>query len=381
MLAEFWADLKQLLAHKNERQVAAGKPLLTQKELAERVNVPVTTFNGWWSKGTVPAEFLPLAQAAGHLDGNVQQWLDRCRMARAAHEALLADGRRNKEPAAPDQRPATAQTPATMNTTMGEQSSRSASQTETAVAAGAIADQSPSPPVTAVTRRRRLSRRSRLILIASAIVLIAAVVPLAWFWNHQSPAPTSQPRPDHTGSGLSMWIVPIPLATLSPGLAAMVAPRQAASGTVNGYVFRNYAGNSLCLSAGTTGPTAGTNRDKIQLAACAATNDEIWIPAQWERSGDKLTWLVSYRYQSKCLNADRTGGINDGRKVQLWNCYNADNESWDFGNWYDQARQGHAAAIHLSVEKFGLDADKYNLGDGDQIVIWTMYGAHNQFWY
>jgi hypothetical protein len=75
------------------------------------------------------------------------------------------------------------------------------------------------------------------------------------------------------------------------------------------------------------------------------------------------------------------GGIIDGRNVQLWDCYNARNEYWDFGDWYNYARQGHASTLRLDIAEFSLDADKYNLGDGDQINVWTMYGAHNQFWY
>jgi transcriptional regulator with XRE-family HTH domain len=284
VLTEFWVDLKQLLTQQNDRRVVAGKRPLTQKDLAERVNVPITTFNGWWSGGTVPAEFRPLAEVAEFLDGNLQEWIDRCRQARAAHEAILAGDRSSKSPAATDEQRTAAPSPTTEDATAGR-SSLDANRTETSDAADGITDQPPSPPAAAAVPRRRPFRRSHIIVLASAIVLIAAAIPLAWSWYHRSPAPTSQPRPDHAGSGLAMQIVPIPLTALSPPLAAIVGSRGSTrSGTIAGFVFRNYE-DSLCMSANTTGATAGANRDKIQLAACTSANDEIWIPAQWGRSG------------------------------------------------------------------------------------------------
>jgi Ricin-type beta-trefoil lectin domain len=129
-----------------------------------------------------------------------------------------------------------------------------------------------------------------------------------------------------------------------------------------------------CLDGNDTGSTAGQDGDKVQLWDCKNTNNQYWIPADHEADGDAYTVLVNGDYQSMCLNAVDNGGLADGRKVQPWNCdVDTANGFWDFGDWY----VGNTPYLILdnSPTTFVLDATSQDLGEGDQIQIYTEMAA------
>ena len=176
--------------------------------------------------------------------------------------------------------------------------------------------------------------------------------------------------------------VTIPLAKLSPSLAQVFRQGMpAGTSSIPGFVFRNSGDTNLCLAATTTGPLAGENQDPVGVRNCDLAPNEIWIPEQWETEGTRFTWLVNYKYQSKCLNADHVGGLTKGEVVQLWDCYPAGNEAWDFGDWYQSVSSGTSSyPIYLGSGSLCLDADKFDLRDGTAVHIWDQYDTATQFW-
>jgi hypothetical protein len=182
--------------------------------------------------------------------------------------------------------------------------------------------------------------------------------------------------------GLGLKAVQIPVASLTSTLAKAFSEGQAAgSASVTGFEFRSSENTNLCLSAGDNGPTAGQNRDRVEVARCSLQRNEIWIPEQWEINGSRYTHLVNYQYQSECMQADGIGGMSNGHLVELWNCYAADNESWDFGDWYNAVESGiRSYPIFVQSGRFCLDADKFDFGVGDAVNIWSQYASSSQFW-
>jgi hypothetical protein len=183
--------------------------------------------------------------------------------------------------------------------------------------------------------------------------------------------------------GLALESVQIPVRSLAPSLAAQFHQgRTAHATTVTGFEFRNRGAAGLCLTAVNTGAAAGKNGDPVRVDTCARTPNQIWIPLQWQTSGSTFTHLVNDQYQSMCLNADdRGGGMRAGRIVQLWDCYPAADESWDFGDWYYYVKTGNRSfPIFSRSGELCLDADKFDLRDGTSVRLWTQYAAANQFW-
>jgi hypothetical protein len=177
--------------------------------------------------------------------------------------------------------------------------------------------------------------------------------------------------------------VRIPVRSLSPSLAAQFRQgRTQRAVTVLGFEFRNRGAAGLCLTAVNTGAKAGQNHDPVLVDTCARTPNQIWIPLQWQVDGFRFTHLVNDQYQSMCLNADnRGGGMRVGRIVQLWDCYPAGNEAWDFGDWRTAvSTSGRSYPLFARSGRLCLDADKYDLRDGTPVRVWTQYAAANQFW-
>lgn len=226
--------------------------------------------------------------------------------------------------------------------------------------------------------RRWLSRRARIAAFASVAAAVAAGV-LVW----------SSPGGDQTGlavrgsyPGEGLKTVPIRVKSLPSQLATLFRDGlTAGAATVTGYEFRSAQDRSLCLTAADTGPAAGQNRSPVVVAACRATANQIWIPGQWEVNGSAFTHLVSARYPSKCLNAKKiNGGLGNGQPVMLWSCYPANNESWDFGDWYQNVKPGkHSYPILLHTDRLCLDVDN-SYGDSGAVGIQIQQAAPNQFW-
>lgn len=196
------------------------------------------------------------------------------------------------------------------------------------------------------------------------------------------PAAGSQPAVKGSFPGLSLDAVQIPVASLSPSLAAAFRRgRTAHDATVRGFVFRNREDPSLCLTAVNSGPEAGLNHDPVLVLSCRQAANAIWIPEQWQTKGFHFTHLVNDQYQGMCLNADNIGGLQNRHAVQLWNCYPAGNEAWDFGDWYQAvSAQSKSYPLFVASGRLCLDADRDDLRIGTPVHIWTQYAASNQFW-
>jgi hypothetical protein len=82
-----------------------------------------------------------------------------------------------------------------------------------------------------------------------------------------------------------------------------------------------------------------------------------------------------------CLNANNIGGLANGRRVQLWNCYKASNELWNAGTLMANPV---SSPLYLGTgggQSLALDADKYNLGNGDKVHVWAYYAGSSQLWH
>lgn len=155
-------------------------------------------------------------------------------------------------------------------------------------------------------------------------------------------------------------------------ISAAPSPTSAAR---NQYTLRN-AADSLCLDANDLGPTAGRNGDAVQLWTCDGSANQSWIPVS---RGSGLAWLVNAMYPTKCLNADNVGGLASGRRVQLWDCYGSANELWNVSSVLAGV-PNQPLVLGADSPTFALDADKYRLGNGDKVQIWSSYDAANQHW-
>ena len=238
--------------------------------------------------------------------------------------------------------------------------------------------------------RTRSRGRGRLVALASAALAVIVPAILVVVLRQPGHAPGATPRasgaPVARGSfpGMGIKTIPISGSLLTPTVAAAFRhSRTAGQRGIDGYAFRNMKNPGLCLTAVDTGPAAGENRDRVDVQACDYAANQVWIPEQWEADGSHFTQLVSFRYQSKCLNAQYIGGLANGHATQLWNCYQSPNEYWDFGDWYQHAKARQAYPIFVQSASLCLDADKYAFDDGGTgtpVNIWDQYPAANQFW-
>jgi hypothetical protein len=233
-------------------------------------------------------------------------------------------------------------------------------------------------------RRRRGLAAVLSVAAVAAVVAVVLVLALPGSPTPAKPAAHGQTPSGVLGSfpGMIMESVRIPVRSLTPALAAQFRQgRTAHATTVTGFVFRNHETAGLCLTAPDTGAEAGQNRDPIVVSTCRGAPNQVWIPLQWEVKGLRFTHLVSDRYQSMCLNANNLGGLSNGHIVQLWDCYPAGNEAWDFGDWHAAVNAGtRSYPLFARNGRLCLDADKWDLRDGTSVRIWTQYPAANQFW-
>jgi hypothetical protein len=190
-----------------------------------------------------------------------------------------------------------------------------------------------------------------------ALIVMGHAEPIyTTFVNWRKAHPAAQPAQD---------------ASAAPAASAASAPAAPAR-----YTIRNTADN-LCLDTNDKGPTAGQNGDQVQLWTCYRSANQQWIPVF--DGGNRLAWLENAMYPAKCLNANNINGLANGRRVQLWDCYN-NNELWDFGGLLANA-VSYPLFLGAGPGSFVLDADKYNLGNGDKVQLWNLYGTDSQRWY
>jgi hypothetical protein len=187
--------------------------------------------------------------------------------------------------------------------------------------------------------------------------------------KHASASPTatkaSSQRPTKRAS--------IARPTTKPAAAGSSPTR--APATAARYEIRNTA-DGLCLDANDLGPKAGRNGDTVQLWTCYGGANQSWIPIP---QGSGLVWLENAMYPTKCLNADNVGGLASGSRVQLWDCYDSPNEQWNVAGLLSNG-PNQPLLLGADSQTLALDADKYHLGNGDKVQIWSSYGATNQRW-
>jgi hypothetical protein len=265
-------------------------------------------------------------------------------------------------------------------------------------------DTSEEPPSLArAPSARRAGRHNRPINVVAGIAAVALLVTVVvagvtWLRRPVPAGPWTRLSVQPLGSGFRhpLAATTIPAASLQPELADLLAGRIAAGRDVTGYELRSAypASPPLCLTAVTTGPTAGQDYGGVEASPCTpSARSQIWIPVQYEASGSSYTWLANDQYQSMCLNADnRGGGVHQGSRVQLWNCYPPHpydfthfNESWDFGTWLRAMQSGAISyPLFLGAGNYSLDADDRSLQGGlpaAPVSVIDHYTVSWEYWY
>lgn len=245
-----------------------------------------------------------------------------------------------------------------------------------------------SSPESAGQPENRNPRRRWVFAGSAAVVVVVAVVLVGVFvWpGGKSPharlsATSSGVKGSYPGYGLKA--VSIPMSSLIPALAYQLHQGFTKNArTVTGYEFRNVQNPGFCLTAADTGPFAGQDKGPVEIDACKATANQIWIPRDWDTYEQSYTHLVSAKYQTMCLNAQKTGGHPvSGNRVMLWTCYPAGNESWKFAVWYQTAKsRHHSYPICLNEYSLCIDTASERSVPGDPVRLMTRSAVAGQFW-
>jgi hypothetical protein len=222
-----------------------------------------------------------------------------------------------------------------------------------------------------------MTRSLRLIAVLTAVItgsLLCGVTGPAM----ASAAPS--------GSPLQLSLVSVPLSSLPAALRARLAHDKAVPDSIpsNAFEIKNGEDNGkFCLDANDAGSTAGKNGDKVQLWTCSGHANQYWIPGDETSSPTGFYTLENAEWPSECLNARTNGGLHDGSKVQLWSCGGEANDLWDVEGWLT-CFDYHATYCTLPLQadgvKYVLDATLQDIGNGDQMQIWTPDDGLNQGW-
>jgi hypothetical protein len=154
------------------------------------------------------------------------------------------------------------------------------------------------------------------------------------------------------------------------------------------------AAPAYCLDANDQGSSAGKNGDKVQLWACQdpPTPNQEWFLNGTDPSNTNFTELANDEYQNDCLNANDTGGLVNGSRVQLWSCGAASaNEFWDTGfndpNGWQYCLEdtvGNDCRLYLLQDypDFVLNANSSGIGNGDYVQVWSPQatGPNTEWW-
>jgi hypothetical protein len=227
--------------------------------------------------------------------------------------------------------------------------------------------------------------------VATAAVVVVAAVTVGVLVLSPGKSPRAATSTVSAGAGVQGIYrghgakpVSIPMGSLTLSLRAQFHQgKTKIAKAVTGYEFRSALNPLLCLSAVDTGSLAGQRRDPVEIAACKHTANQVWIPVQWDINGQSYTHLVSDKYQTMCLNADKISGTaSPGNAIMLWDCYYpAGNEAWTFGAWYKSVapgRQSYPLCLSNSVHHC-IDADR-RPDVAAPVRLWTQQATAGQFW-
>jgi hypothetical protein len=366
-----------------------------QARAAKKLNWATSTVSRHYNGETLPSERLlfQLCDALRLPDREKLELAALLRQARAARRDRLRSSRTDSQ--APDL-PRSPDFATSAEFRSAVTSARQAPDRVSPFGLASVSGQPHNPGGPHAVRRRPWSRGRYGLAAVLSLAAVSAVIAVVLVVTPSSPGasaakPTSQPKspsgaqPVAKGAfpGLILKSVQIPVRTLTPALAAEFRQGRTRYATmVTGFEFRNRGATGLCLTAVNTGAMAGRNHDPVLVDTCTGAPNQIWIPLQWQVDGFRFTHLVNDQYQSMCLNADNRGGVmRVGRIVQLWDCYPAGNEAWDFGDWHTAvSTNGHAYPLFARSGRLCLDADKFDLRDGTPVRLWTQYATANQFW-
>jgi hypothetical protein len=240
--------------------------------------------------------------------------------------------------------------------------------------------------------------RHGLTGLAAAAILVtgASLAPTATADDVRTPAgaaPAENAHPQDMKTpragapgGLTLHPMEVPLTSLPAATqkAMRAQGKVTAQDTIVGYQIVNDKYNK-CLDANGSGPTAGQNRDKVQLWDCIANPSKLnqgWVP--WQRTNG-YTELVNLEYTdpAMCLDVDTSGGFVNGAKVQLWHCFGDDtnhqNQWWNYAlgsNTPIPVRWNGGTKV-LDANVSGPTAGQ----NGDQVQVWDYLDVDQQFWY
>lgn len=171
-----------------------------------------------------------------------------------------------------------------------------------------------------------------------------------------------------------LHLIQIALALVTVlAVGVLASPKAHASG---GFSIHNWAAGK-CLDLSNGNPYDGAY---IQLYQCNGTASQQWsfdTNTCTIDNGTRYCLLRSGVNSGYCLDADGNN-INNGGKVQLWQCNGGDNQKWaPFSS-----SQGGVAFYLWAGSNLVLDANSSCTGsDGCNIQIWTYWGGSNQRWY
>ena len=175
---EFWVLFEELFSRYNERRAKGGKPPLTWKELADKIDVSDRTFSDWRNKRTVPLNPAPLVRAAVILGGRQEDWQARWRKARDAHERLVANRQSQPRPGGQDVH---GPVPPPATPSNGTDHSADGKPAGYSTPAGGLSTGPDGPP----RPRFRWRPLAALAAVAVTVVLVGLVTPLpSWVNAH-----------------------------------------------------------------------------------------------------------------------------------------------------------------------------------------------------
>jgi hypothetical protein len=128
-----------------------------------------------------------------------------------------------------------------------------------------------------------------------------------------------------------------------------------------------------CLDEDVSSPTH--NGTKVQTWGCNGSNQQGWDWVPQDSWNPLNSWgTIHSRYDGRCLDVDTSGGINNGTKVQVWDCNGWANQDWRF-----EFDSSNGFKI-VGVQDKCLDVNWSRIGDGNELQVWDCGSADNQVW-
>ena len=200
-------------------------------------------------------------------------------------------------------------------------------------------------------------------IAVGALLAVPAATASATTPSAPPTAPASQTGPHHAIKP------PTPGATTLGQAAGHRSAKSASSAasaviTVNS-LYKVTPGQ--CLDADITG--GGQNGTKVQVWACNGSTQQQWV--SWDDYS-----MESVKYPGMCLDADLNGNGSNGTKIQLWACNGSTQQQWEvFANdlaFYNVRFYNNGNTV--------MDRDITVPGNGARAQLWAKNFQSQQWW-